>query len=133
MLNAGRNGTGARGNPAAGRIALFLRSALCVLTFPLLLAGCRTAVTGDWYLEKAIPARQIFSMDDASFKKDGTFTAAVTLDGRTLKESGRYEFNGFKLTLLPKDGGQQAFDANMKLNARMELTDKDRHCVLAKK
>lgn len=103
------------------------------LTFAaFFLVGCGGSVNGSWHLEKALPSRQVFSMDNASFKSDGTFSATVTLDGRTLNQVGRFDFTGFKLTLMPKDGGQQTFDALVKLNQKLELTDKDRHCVLAR-
>lgn len=94
--------------------------------------GCRGSIVGDWRLEKALPGRQVFSVDDAHFKGDGTFSAVVTRDGRTLTQTGKFDFSGFKLTLLPKEGGQQAFDAVMNLDRSLELSDKDRHCVLVR-
>ena len=106
--------------------------ALLVPLTAILIAGCGGSINGNWHLDRALPSRQVFSMDNASFKGDGTFSATVTLDGRTLNHTGKYHFTGFKLTLMPKDGGQQTFDAYVKLNRTLELTDKDRHCVLAR-
>ena len=73
----------------------------------LLLTGCQGAIQGDWYLAEATPNRQVFSIDKANFRADGTYSASTTIEGVTNNEKGTYEFSGFKLKLLPQAGGQR--------------------------
>lgn len=70
-------------------------------------------------------------MDDVRFERGGTYSATVTLDGRTSRENGAFSFNGFKLTLRPQAGGQREYNASARMQT-LELSDKDRHVVLRK-
>jgi len=97
----------------------------------LLLGGCRSALVGDWHLVEAVPSREVFSIDNASFRADGTFSATSTIEGLTANERGTYDFNGVKLKLRPQAGGQRTYSATLKLN-RLELLDGKRRVVLAK-
>lgn len=87
-----------------------------VATAAVLMAGCRGAIGGDWRLQSATPSRELFCIEDATFRKDGAYAATVTLDGRTQREAGKYEFNGFHLTLRPSAGGQRRYEATLKFN-----------------
>jgi len=100
--------------------------ALAVLILPL---GCGGLIVGRWRPVQAVPNRDVFYLDDAEFRSNGTFSGTLTLDGRTVRTSGRYAFNGFKLRLRPEAGGQHAFGALLRLG-RLELTDRDRKVVL---
>lgn len=77
------------------------------------LAGCHGAIVGKWRLAEAVPNRHTIAIDHVAFNRDGTYSAAVTNEGRTTKETGRYKFNGFKLELLPKAGGYHAYTATV--------------------
>lgn len=93
------------------------------------LAGCRGAVVGDWQLTRAVPSREVFAIDDATFGRDGRFTATITRDGRTHRQSGEFEFNGYKLTLRPSAGGQYRFNAVRKPGS-LEISDGKRRIFL---
>jgi len=97
----------------------------------LLLAGCQGALVGDWHLREAVPNRQVFSIDQATFRSDGTYSATTTLEGVTTHEEGTYEFDGFRLKLRPRAGGQRTYTASLKLD-QLEIGDAKRHAVLAK-
>ena len=97
----------------------------------LLVTGCRGMIVGDWRMTRAVPSREVFAIDDAHFARDGSFTATVTIEGRTAREKGTYEFNGFKLTMRPQAGGQRRYNAVMKPGT-LELLDGDRKVILRK-
>jgi hypothetical protein len=95
------------------------------------LVGCQGALVGDWHLREAVPNRQVFSIDRASFRSDGTYSATTTIEGVTTSEDGTYEFDGFRLKLRPRAGGQRTYTASLKLD-RLEIGDAKRHAVLQK-
>ncbi len=113
----------------AARSGLLLAGVTCAAL--LLLGGCRGAIVGDWHLVEAVPNREVFSIDNASFRKDGTFSATTTIEGLTTSERGTFDFNGIKLKLRPQAGGQRTYSATLKLN-RLELLDGKRRVVLQK-
>ena len=94
-----------------------------------LLSGCGRAIVGDWRMVSATPNREVFGIDHATFGRDGTFSATMTVEGLTADRTGRYEFNGFKLKLRPQGGGQRAYLAHVGAS-KLEITDGDRHVVL---
>jgi len=96
-----------------------------------LLAGCGGAIVGHWYLVKASPNREAFSIDDATFRGDGTFSAKTTIDGRSADETGTYKFIGYELLLRPQAGGQRKYTPVLKLGT-LEVTDGSRYIVLKK-
>jgi hypothetical protein len=102
-----------------------------VLLLAPLLAGCQGAILGDWRLIDAIPNRQVFAIDNASFQRDGTYKAMTTIDGKTTDDAGTYDFDGFKLHLRPKAGGQRTYTVQVHLD-RLEILDGKRHAVLQK-
>lgn len=115
-------GSGMNRNPVRLAIAAVL---LCIA------CGCSGAVIGRWRMVEVVPNREVFSIDRAEFRRDGTFKASAVIDGKKLDESGEYEFTGFKLILRPAAGGVRRFDALLRLN-RLEVTQGNRKVVLAK-
>lgn len=103
------------------------------VTSPVLVfgAGCGFSVVGDWQLDKATPSREVFAIDDAHFARDGTFAATVTIEGKTAREEGTYEFNGFKLTLRPQAGGQRRWNAVERFGT-LHVIDDERKVILKK-
>jgi len=97
----------------------------------LWLTGCSGALIGDWHLVEAIPNRETFSLDNVTFRRDGTFSAVTTVEGLTNNEQGEYDFNGWKLRLRPRAGGQRSYSAWLKAT-RLELRDGQRKVVLQK-
>ncbi len=95
------------------------------------LPGCSGTLIGHWRMVEVVPNRQVFSIDNATFNRDGTYTATTIIKGKTLDESGRYEFNGFKLTFQPDGGGRRQYNALLKLN-ELEITDAKLKVVLRK-
>lgn len=104
--------------------------AVLLMAVPLL-AGCQNVIVGDWYLEKAVPSRDVFSVDNATFRDDGTFRATTTIEGLTTEEEGTYKFIGYRLTLRPHAGGQRAYTAMLRGN-QMELRSEKRSAFLRK-
>ena len=97
----------------------------------LLLVGCQGAIRGEWYLVEAKPNRQTFSMDQATFRPDGTYSATMTIEGVTTAEKGSYDFDGFKLQLRPQAGGQRTYQVQMQLD-QMRVGDSKRNALLQK-
>ena len=93
--------------------------------------GCGGAIAGDWHMIKAIPNREIFAIDDAHFARDGTFAATVTIEGKTVHETGTYDFKGLWLTMRPKGGGQRRYNTVLK-GRTLELHDDERKVFLRK-
>ncbi len=77
----------------------------------MLTAGCAAAVIGSWRLVRATPDREVFALDEVEFVGDGRYAATITLEGRTVRETGTFRFDGFRLTLRPADGGEREYPA----------------------
>ncbi len=101
------------------------------LFFLASLTGCGGALTGHWKMVEVVPSKQVFNIDDADFRSDGTFTATITIEGQTNRDTGTYKFDGFKLTFQPQAGGRRSYNAMLKFG-RLEVTDGKRKVVLAK-
>ena len=114
---------------SARRNIVLLAGMLGVLA--LLAAGCSGVIAGDWHMTKAIPNKQIFAIEDAYFARDGTFTATVTIEGKTVREKGKYDFNGFRLTMRPQGGGQRRYNTVLK-GRTLEIHDDERKVLLKK-
>lgn len=84
---------------------------ILLTSLSLAASGCGRAISGHYELIRATPNPDDFAMDDVDFTRDGRYTALVTLGGRTSRENGSYEFNGYKLTLRPAGGGQRKYNA----------------------
>jgi hypothetical protein len=97
----------------------------------LMATGCSGVIVGDWHMTKAIPNKQVFAIEDACFARDGTFTATVTIEGKTVREKGEYDFNGFKLTMRPQGGGQRRYNTVLK-GRTLEIHDEERKVFLRK-
>jgi len=109
------------------------RALPCVVAASLLLVfatGCGGAIHGHWMLTKSVPNKDVFAIDDAYFARDGGFVATVTIEGRTARERGTYEFNGFKLIMRPSAGGQRRYNAMVKPGHVLELLDGQRKAWL---
>ena len=96
-----------------------------------LVAGCQGVIHGDWHMVEVVPNRQVFCVDNAAFRPDGTYSATTTLEGVTTEEKGTYEFTGFKLMLRPSGGGQRTYLAQAH-PGRLQLTSDKRKVVLEK-
>jgi len=96
-----------------------------------MLVGCQGAIVGEWHLVEAKPNRHVFSIDEAHFRPDGTFSASTTLEGVTTSDTGTYEFNGFKLKLWPRAGGQRTYQVQIQ-PGRLEITSGKNKAVLEK-
>jgi hypothetical protein len=97
----------------------------------LAMVGCEGALTGHWRVVEVVPSKEVFSIDDATFHRDGTFTATTTVEGKTTHETGKFSFNGIKLTLQPQAGGRRTYSAMLKMG-RLEVVDGKRKVVLKK-
>ncbi|TWT43812.1 hypothetical protein RAS1_02120 [Phycisphaerae bacterium RAS1] len=97
----------------------------------LTLASCRAGLHGDWHMVECNPNPQVFCIDDAAFHGDGTYAATTTRGGRTLREIGSYQYNGFRLTLLPQAGGAYRYQAALRLSG-LEITDNEKRVLLQK-
>ncbi len=93
--------------------------------------GCASStLAGNWNLVRATPNREMFSIDDVTFTRDGRFTGATTIDGRTTAEEGTYFFNGFKIVFRPIGGGQREFNATLQVNTLRIIDAQKRQVVL---
>ena len=111
----------------------FLLCHLACLPLLALLTGCGGSIAGHWHMVDAVPNKEVFSIDDATFARDGNYTATTTLEGKTTKETGTYRFSGFKIIFQPQAGGRRAYNATRKLGGgRLVIFDTDRRVVLEK-
>jgi hypothetical protein len=117
---------------STNRRGLLLRMSwgLGLLLCPLWV-GCASTIVGDWVMVEAVPNRQVFSISQASFKSDKTFSATTTIDGITTADKGTYFYDGFKLKLRPQSGGQRAYNVQFSFD-RLQLADGNRKVVLRK-
>jgi hypothetical protein len=107
----------------------------CLVPLLLLLpglAGCQRALVGEWDLVEAIPNREAFSIDNARFSADGTFSATTTIEGLTSEETGTYAFNGWELRLRPRAGGQRTYASYLKMD-KLHIRSGERVVVLKKR
>jgi hypothetical protein len=112
-------------------VRLVRMGGLALLGLAPLLGGCQAAIHGDWHMVEVAPNRQVFCIDNATFRPDGTYSATTTLEGVTADEKGTYEFTGFKLMLRPAGGGQRTYTAQA-TPSRITLTSDKRKVVLEK-
>ena len=96
-----------------------------------LLSGCSGAVVGRWQMEHTALNRQVFAINKAEFRADGTYAASTTVEGVTHDETGDYEFDGFKLRMRPDRGGARVFDAKVVGN-ELQLVDGKRKVVMVR-
>ena len=116
--------------PTMPRAAHACRLAALLLIIPAL-NGCGVSVVGHWRMVQVVPNKEEFNIDDATFCRDGTYTATTTLEGKTTRETGTYRFNGFKLTLQPQAGGRRSYNAVRQLG-KLEILAGKRKVVLKK-
>ncbi len=64
-------------------------------------------------------------------RRDGTYAATTTIEGRTTREIGTYKFNGFTLKLRPQTGGERSYGA-VRHAASIEVTHDSNKVVLRK-
>ncbi|MBK8914609.1 MAG: hypothetical protein IPM64_08445 [Phycisphaerales bacterium] len=90
--------------------------------------GCGVSINGQWRMVRASPNREVFAIDHASFSRDRSYSATITVDGRTADESGEYEFNGFQVLLRPQAGGQRRYSASV-MFGELRITDSQQRSV----
>lgn len=117
-------------SPPSRRVRLICLAALSSAAL-LTGLGCRGAIAGNYKLERAIPSREHLALDDVQFRRDGAYAATVTRDGKTMREEGRYGFDGFNLWLEPSAGGRREFGVVIKMKS-LELRQGDRKVILRK-
>lgn len=76
-------------------------------------AGCQNAIVGRWTLVSASPNRDVFCIDKATFRGDGSYAALITHEGHTAEQTGTYRFIGYELMLRPAAGGQRKYTTVM--------------------
>ena len=123
MVLANRHTVGKHAQRIGGGVLLVLLG--------LAVSGCSPSVRGHWKLDRSLPNRDVFAIDDAHFASDGTYSATVTIEGKTTHQKGEYNFNGFKLTLRPNGGGQHRWDALVHFRT-LEIFEDERKAFLKK-
>lgn len=108
----------------------YVRLAAC---FALLGAstGCGGSLIGYWRSVEVKPNKEIFNLDHVRFNRDRTYSATSTIEGKTVKETGSYSFDGFKLKFRPQAGGQRKYNAILRFGT-LDISDGDRKVVLKK-
>ena len=121
------------GNQKRSLVARSPTLAACAVVGALLpaLGGCQGVIVGSWHMVECTPNKDVFCVDDADFRRDGTFAAMMTIEGRTAREVGTYRFNGFKLRLRPQAGGERTFNATRRPTS-LEVTRGSSKVVLRK-
>jgi hypothetical protein len=95
------------------------------------IGGC-TSLSGSWRTVSIDPPTEPFFIDAATFDDRDHFTATTVTEGERHTTTGRYEFNGFTLSLMPHQGPAQRFSARITSSGRLILTQRrDRERVSA--
>ena len=87
---------------------------LMTLLMGLSLTGCNQFLVGQWNLEATNPAaaQGRYEVQTVTFNPDArTFAAMIQNEGKTSTSAGQYSFNGFQLTLQPKEGPRLVYSA----------------------
>ncbi|MCH8804770.1 MAG: hypothetical protein IH986_01610 [Planctomycetes bacterium] len=112
------------------RIGALIAGAVFAALLPAL-GGCQGVIVGEWQMVQCTPNREVFCIDEAVFRRDGTYAATTTIEGRTTREIGTYKFNGFTLKLRPQTGGERSYGA-VRHAASIEVTHDSNKVVLRK-
>ena len=120
-----------RKNPPWSSRAAIIGGLLALLPALPGLSGCGVSVVGHWQMVTTVPNKEVFCIDNASFRRDGTFSALYTFEGKTTLETGTYKFNSFKLILQPQAGGRRSYSAVQRLG-KLEIKAGQYKVVLKK-
>jgi hypothetical protein len=86
----------------------YLRT-VAVLSIAVLISGC--SIAGTWNTVKTEPAgseaRSPFQM--VTFNEDGGYTATGQHGSEVVTNTGKYEWDGFKLTIHPSEGEDRVY------------------------
>jgi hypothetical protein len=78
-----------------------------------LAAGCNSMIAGQWRsIEPSEGSAEAARLRQVEFNKDGQFQGRMIRSGRTIRVTGTYQFDGWKLVLAPDGsaaGGSQAY------------------------
>lgn len=87
-----------------------------------LLSGCSLA--GSWKAVEVRPPDEPFPLAVVTFDRHDNYTATCSHDDRTHTTTGRYEWNGLALRLERTDGTWRTYDALLRLDGRLRVTNR---------
>ena len=116
-------------------IVKHLRSRMSVVVLVGLAAsvvGCNSALVGSW--ENATkPEGQSSYLHNATFKSDGTYTAAAKQGEENVRLAGTYEFDGFNLKLKQPGKPERKYSATCVMGKTLQLCEGQSKQTLKKK
>ena len=87
---------------------------LCTLLLGPMLVGCNNFLVGQWTLVGTNPAeaQTRYEVNSFTFNPDArTYSASYTREGQPGISAGEFSFNGFQLTIMPKEGETRKYSA----------------------
>ena len=88
----------------------------------LLLCGCSLA--GTWRAVAVTPEDVRFPISHVTFDDDGHYTATVEYGEGPRTDTGAYQWNGWKLVIVPTKGPERVYRGSRRWGGRLVLTDK---------
>lgn len=98
-------------------------SALAVL---VVASGCSEQMVGTWRTVKVDPAcsEKNFDMKCITFNKDGTYKGMVKQNDEVKAVTGKWAYNGTKLTLTTPEGRSHEYDAAVTMGGELKVSHK---------
>ncbi|NOX58197.1 MAG: hypothetical protein GXP29_04980 [Planctomycetes bacterium] len=87
-----------------------LAMAICCMG---LLTGC--SIKGNWKTVRIDPPdmAESFAFSSVNFGNDGTYSATVKYGGKSRSLTGKYEWSGFTLKIIPRNGERREYRGEM--------------------
>jgi len=93
--------------------------------------GCSSSLVGAWApTAESLQEGQFASIQ---FRDDGSFSAVAQREGEEALMTGKYDFDGFSLTLKPPGKAERRYKATYMMNGTLDLSGDGGRQVLKKK
>jgi hypothetical protein len=89
-----------------------------------MLTGC--SIAGSWKTVRIDPSDMAdsFAFSSVDFDKDGKYSAVVKYGGKSQTNSGKYEWDGFTLTITPREGDEREYRGELWWGKTLKLHHK---------
>ena len=106
---------------------------LVASTVCLCAVGCASALAGRWTAAIDPPKNPKFFVKQIDFQKDGTYSASVRRGQEDVPIHGKYDYDGFTLTLKPGTRPERRYRAMVIWGRELQVTADGEKQTLMKK
>lgn len=98
----------------------------CAMAMFCLTMLCGCSIAGSWKTVRIDPEDKAdsFAFSSVDFDTDGKYSAVVKYGGKSRTTSGKYEWNGFNLKIMPRDGDARDYRGEMWWGKTLKLHHK---------